>query len=684
MRNCVFIKSSGNLESKTPGGVIGVDRYQIFSIAFCFAVFSIFCFSATASDKCSPSVANAPDSVASARFDENGNCVVKKCNKNFVLINGFCRPEEELSKANACNESGGNMEYLEPSLSNPLDSSFGIIKLTCFCPDEKFNDGDKCILYNKNDCTTKHIHEHITRNNLQSVKKCVEKDKSVMKQITGTEVISTALKTQQYEMLDFLLDNGLDLKTGVVSGGYFPEISSSGPNENKEEHITDLNRNFELIKHLVANNRINLNDLEKPFIKDNVSVQRLFASRDENVKIACDTLSFLLDKTKPNIIDNIDILGEIMRCKTIEYEHSGFPFEYFKCARSQGLKFMLKDGNNPLEYLCTSDNIGPQEYSWFITEIKRDLPNVDFTNALKIFCGNDYRYGSPPRPLYEDQDIIRVFLNAGAKINDDIIEAAKHFQKSINQNYGHCHDHPDEWCSYKLDAVCSYVPENKICLEYEKEKAKEKVRKKRDIAHGLVSGASSAMTGIGGMEMAQAISEQKSDADAEEEMGAYLTTFKCDYGKSQKYDYSTQDIILPGGNELIQYYTEYKTLADQLKADKTALGLTPGIESQVVYDKAESGLYKNAATGNTGGKYTSLSRALLDENSEDAADWAAEKDKTKKRLQIGATVAAAGLAVGTVGDKLVDKHYDKIVDKYYNKPDDDDATSQEPVTTTND
>ena len=188
----------------------------------------------------------------------------------------------------------------------------------------------------------------------------------------------------------------------------------------------------------------------------------------------------------------------------------------------------------------------------------------------------------------------------------------------------------------------------------------EKLEKKRDIAHGLVSGASSAMTGIGGMEMAQAISEQKSDADAEEEMGAYLTTFKCDYGKSQKYDYSTQDIILPGGNELIQYYTEYKTLADQLKADKTALGLTPGIESQVVYDKAESGLYKNAATGNTGGKYTSLSRALLDENSEDAADWAAEKDKTKKRLQIGATVAAAGLVAGFIGDKLIDKHYDKL------------------------
>ncbi|MCR5194306.1 MAG: hypothetical protein K6B71_02130 [Alphaproteobacteria bacterium] len=191
----------------------------------------------------------------------------------------------------------------------------------------------------------------------------------------------------------------------------------------------------------------------------------------------------------------------------------------------------------------------------------------------------------------------------------------------------------------------------------------EKLEKKRDIAHGLVSGASTAMTGIGGMQMAQAISEQKSDADAEEEMGAYLTTFKCDYGKSQKYDYSTQDIILPGGNELVQYYTEYKTLADQLKADKTALGLTPGIESQVVYDKAESGLYKNAATGNTGGKYTSLSRALLDENSEDAADWAEQKDKTKKRLQIGATVAAAGLVAGFVGDKLIDKHYDKLEDQ---------------------
>ncbi|MBQ7185818.1 MAG: hypothetical protein IJR92_03365, partial [Alphaproteobacteria bacterium] len=568
MRNYVFIKSSGNQE-RVKGKHINLC---------CILCFLLFCgvlcpSSALAKDKtgtftmaggkCSPGGANAPDSIASARFDENGNCVVKKCNKNFVLINGFCRPEEELSKANACNESGGNMEYLEPSLSNPLDSSFGIVKLTCFCPDEKFNDGDKCILYNKNDCETKHIHQHITRNNLQSVKKCVEKDKSVMKQITGAEVISTALKTQQYEMLDFLLDNGLDLKTEVVSGGYFSEISSSGPNKNKEEHITDLNRNFELIKHLVANNRIDLNDLEKPFIKDNVSVQRLFASHDKNVKVTCDTLSFLLDKTNSAVIDNIDILGEIMRCKTIEYEHRGFPFEYFKYARSQGLKFMFKDGNNPLEYLCTSDNIGPQEYSWFITEIKRDLPNVDFTNALKRFCGGDYVYGSTPRPLYEDQDIIKVFLNTGAKINDDIIEAAKHFQKSVNQSYGHCLSHPDEWCSYKLDAVCSFVPENKICLEYEKEKAKEKVKKKRDTAHNIVSGASTAMTGIGMMQAVQGFSEQKSDAAAESDMAAHIATFKCNYDKGPTFKYSTEEIIIPGGDELLKYYTEYKTLADQ-------------------------------------------------------------------------------------------------------------------------
>ena len=194
----------------------------------------------------------------------------------------------------------------------------------------------------------------------------------------------------------------------------------------------------------------------------------------------------------------------------------------------------------------------------------------------------------------------------------------------------------------------------------ESEPEKSDLDKKRDVAHNIVSGASSAMTSIGMMQAAQGFSEQKSDAAAESDMAAHIATFKCNYDKGPTFKYSTEEIIIPGGDELLKYYTEYKTLADQLKVTKAALNLTPGIESQVVYDKAESGLYQNFATERTSGHYASVSRALMDSDSEDAAAWAAEKEKSQKRLAIGASVAAGGILTGVIGDKLIDKHYDKL------------------------
>ncbi|MBQ7185282.1 MAG: hypothetical protein IJR92_00535, partial [Alphaproteobacteria bacterium] len=143
----------------------------------------------------------------------------------------------------------------------------------------------------------------------------------------------------------------------------------------------------------------------------------------------------------------------------------------------------------------------------------------------------------------------------------------------------------------------------------ESEPEKSDLDKKRDVAHNIVSGASTAMTGIGMMQAVQGFSEQKSDAAAESDMAAHITTFKCNYDKGPTFKYSTEEIIIPGGDELLKYYTEYKTLADQLKVTKAALNLTPGIESQVVYDKAESGLYQNFATERAAGHYASVSRA---------------------------------------------------------------------------
>ena len=177
--------------------------------------------------------------------------------------------------------------------------------------------------------------------------------------------------------------------------------------------------------------------------------------------------------------------------------------------------------------------------------------------------------------------------------------------------------------------------------------------KENSWANRGLSAASTAMTGLGGMQLAQGIAEKKADADAEKEMRAYIETMKCDYGGGKNITMGNEEITLPGGNELLEYYTEYKTLADNLKTTKAALGLRSGIESEVLYDRAQSGLYQYASIGKTGGGETSLYRALTDSDSEDAARWAEQKDASDKKLKTGAIVAGAGIATGIVGNYLI-------------------------------
>ena len=92
------------------------------------------------------------------------------------------------------------------------------------------------------------------------------------------------------------------------------------------------------------------------------------------------------------------------------------------------------------------------------------------------------------------------------------------------------------------------------------------------------------------------------------------------------------------------------SLAADLKTRKEALGMAPGIESEVILDAATSGLYDNAATGITEGTYTSISRALMNPNGADAAEWAVQTEQTAQQVKTGGTVAGAGLGVGLVGN----------------------------------
>ncbi|MBQ6736587.1 MAG: carboxypeptidase-like regulatory domain-containing protein [Alphaproteobacteria bacterium] len=182
-----------------------------------------------------------------------------------------------------------------------------------------------------------------------------------------------------------------------------------------------------------------------------------------------------------------------------------------------------------------------------------------------------------------------------------------------------------------------------------------------------VTAASSAMTGLGGMAAASAIAEQRADAEAEKEMRAYIETMKCEYGNGQNVKLGNEEITLPGGNELLDYYTEYKQLADNLKTTKAALGLRSGIESEVLYDRAQSGLYQYASIGKTGGAETSLYRALTDKESEDAVAWAEQKEKSAKQLKTGGLVGAGGVGAGLLGDAAINTDMIKNIKEVFKK-----------------
>lgn len=193
--------------------------------------------------------------------------------------------------------------------------------------------------------------------------------------------------------------------------------------------------------------------------------------------------------------------------------------------------------------------------------------------------------------------------------------------------------------------------------------------KEQSTANRLLGGLSIGATGIGGMQLASAVAENRADDAAERDMAAYLATFRCDYGAGRNIAGGETDVQLPGGNTLLQLRQEFATLSTDVKTRKEALGLAPGIESEVVMDSATMGLYDDVSLGRTDGAYTSLSRALSNPTGADAAEWAQQRADTSSQLKTGAIVAGVGIVGGIVGDLLINhdapkEQSDKINAKY--------------------
>ena len=197
-------------------------------------------------------------------------------------------------------------------------------------------------------------------------------------------------------------------------------------------------------------------------------------------------------------------------------------------------------------------------------------------------------------------------------------------------------------------------------LEELKKKYQEAKEREQSDANRALTAVTTAMTGLGTMAAASALAERKADEKAEADMRQYLTTFECEYGKGNIVKTGNEEITIPGGNELSKYYAEYKSLADNLKTTKTALGLRAGIESETLYNQAQTGLYQYSTAERQTGAYASLSRALTDPESEDAAAWAKQQKDTKTKLIAGTAVAGVGVVGGIVGNQIINGRDDDI------------------------
>jgi len=191
------------------------------------------------------------------------------------------------------------------------------------------------------------------------------------------------------------------------------------------------------------------------------------------------------------------------------------------------------------------------------------------------------------------------------------------------------------------------------CEEDLEEKVKAAKEREQSFANRMLGGATMAATGAGGQMLATGLAEKKADADAERQMTAYLQTMHCDYADGKQVSGGLKSVMLPGGNELINLYSQYVNLANDLKSRKLALGMRPGIESEPILDGATSGLYDDVSLGKTGGAYVSLARALMNPDGADAVAWAAQKEESQKDIKTGAIVAGVGAAVGIIGNVAI-------------------------------
>ena len=243
--------------------------------------------------------------------------------------------------------------------------------------------------------------------------------------------------------------------------------------------------------------------------------------------------------------------------------------------------------------------------------------------------------------------------------DDETVDESKRYEYDAKRKSGKCVEIKKESKPEPVKQTTKpkeRTEEEKAAALSEKQTAYEDAKaNEQSTANRRLTALTTAATGIGGMELAQGIAEKSADKNAQMNMDAYIATMRCTYGNGKSVKASLSEVELPGGNDatIMQYRNEYMTLASDLKQRKESLGMKPGIESEVIYDKSTMGLYDEENVGISGGNYASLYRAKMLGSEEDQTKITEEQSKAANRLKYGAIAAGAGVAVGIVGNSVI-------------------------------
>ena len=245
------------------------------------------------------------------------------------------------------------------------------------------------------------------------------------------------------------------------------------------------------------------------------------------------------------------------------------------------------------------------------------------------------------------------YLQANEQIQEDLTERQKELLKQVKQGVLAVQGMDDRQVLVLLNKIVELntISQNLKKLEDAYQQAKER---ETSLANRTLTAATMAATGIGGMQLAQGLAEQKADKDAEMAMDAYMATFRCEYGGGKSFKGGATQIELPGGNnsEMMKMRQSYLKLAADLKERKNILGLKAGIESLVVLDKVQTGLYDDEGVGVTSGAYGSLYRAKMG-NEADQAKLDEAGQVSAGRVKGGGAALGTGVVGGVSGDLLI-------------------------------